>query len=95
MVDRSAEFHAVVDAIRLAEGVHSAPRALEPSTAAAKGGDTSDHARFTAAVAQLGKEIHGTTMKLQELAKSKGGVGLLHSPLLPSPPLTSSLLSYS
>jgi hypothetical protein len=67
----------VVDALRHTEGLHATIRSGEPSTtAASKGADQSDHARFTAAVSQLGKEIHSTTMKLQELAKSeRGGVG--------------------
>ena len=65
-MDRTPEFFSAVEAIRVAEGVMVAARPPNPPGLRP---DASDHARFSAAVAVLGKEIHATSLKLQEMAK--------------------------
>jgi hypothetical protein len=86
-MDRSSDFHAVVEALRH-EGVGASaplpplPRAADgtgrpaaggAAGAGAGGGSLSDHARFMGIVAQLGHEIHSISGKLEAMATSAWG----------------------
>ena len=76
-MDRTAEFFSTVESLRVAGGIMAAARPLNPPGVKA---DASDHARFTAAVAILGKEIHATSLKLQEMTKRAWAAGYFLCP---------------
>lgn len=65
-VDRTTEFSTIVNALKVRDGPSAIVQAPQPP--GLKPG-ASDHARFTAAVAAIGREVHNTSMKVAEMAK--------------------------
>lgn len=68
-IDRTHDFMGVVSALRSTEIATAIP-VRPPQPPGLKPG-ASDHARFSATVSSIGREIHETSMKLAEMTRRK------------------------